>query len=113
MHENMARDLDQLVVCVNENNEVIKSYGDTKKYLLPRHFNSNLIELLPKPLAVAFSVLSINTLKSNEKSTINGIKIKQGDLVIEVNLSISPISIKKGERMLMATFTENKLPAQK
>ena len=113
MHESMARDMDQLVVCVNENNEVIKSYGDTKKYLLPQHFNSNLVELLPKPLAVAFSTLSLNALKSNQKSTINRIKIKQGDLILEVNLSISPISIKKGERMLMATFTENKLPIQK
>jgi len=113
MHESMARDLDQLVVCVNENNEVIKSYGDTKKYLLPQHFNSNLAELLPKPLAVAFSTLSINALKSNKKSTIDRIKIKQGDLILEVNLSVSPLTIKKGERMLMAIFTENKLSTQK
>jgi len=113
MHESMARDLDQLVVCVNENNEVIKSYGDTKKYLLPQHFNSNLAELLPKPLAVAFSTLSINALKLNKKSTIDRIKIKQGDLILEVNLSVSPLTIKKGERMLMAIFTENKLSTQK
>jgi len=94
---------------VNDKKEVIKSYGDTKKYLLPLHFNSYLTELLPKPLAVAFSTLSITALKTNKKTSLSGIKIKSGGVIIKVNMTVKPLSIKKGERLLVVTFTEDTL----
>jgi two-component system CheB/CheR fusion protein len=56
MHLALASDLDYLAICVNEQNQVISSYGDTTKYLLQKHFTSNLTELLPKPLAIARSI---------------------------------------------------------
>src|SRR6185312_1266552 len=49
MHESLAKKLDYFAVCVDENNRVVKSYGDSTKYLLHKHFSSNLSELLPKP----------------------------------------------------------------
>ncbi|MGZ3889905.1 MAG: chemotaxis protein CheB, partial [Mucilaginibacter sp.] len=66
MHESLAKKLDYFAVCVDENNQVIKSYGDTTKYLLHKHFSSHLPELLPKPLAVAFNTLSKKALKTKE-----------------------------------------------
>jgi len=58
MHETLANELDYLVICVDETNHVVKSYGNTAKFLLPKHFNSDLEALLPKQLAIAFNTLS-------------------------------------------------------
>ncbi len=108
----LINELDCLVVCIDENNQVLKSYGDTTKYLLQQNFNLNLAELLPKPLAVAFNTLSTTAFKTYEKATLNGIKIKYGKDFIKVSLSVSPLPVNKGDqKLLMVTFNEDKLPA--
>lgn len=110
MHTNLADEQDYLVVCVDENNEVIKSYGDTSKYLLPKHFTSNLEKLLPKKLAMVFNTLSNRVLKTNEMTRLNGVKIKMADSFVQVNIVVSPlVSKKKEQRLLMVTFTADKL----
>lgn len=108
IHESLAKELDYFAVCIDKNNQVIKSYGDPMKYLLHKHFSSNLIELLPKSLAVAFNTLSKKALKKNEQVTLNGIKIKHGQVIIKVNLSVSPFRLKGFENSLLVTFTEDK-----
>lgn len=109
MHERLAIDMDYLAVCVDENNQVIKSYGDTLRFLLPKLFNSSLTELLPKPLALAFNTLSHEAVKNNEKTTANGIRVKHGGSVIKVNLTVDLLKQKKGgKQWLMVTFQEEK-----
>ncbi|MGI8582843.1 MAG: chemotaxis protein CheB [Chitinophagaceae bacterium] len=109
VNESLVTELDYLAVCIDENNHVVKTYGDTTKYLLQKNFNLNLTELLPRPLAVAFNTLSINTLKTNKKVTVNGVKVKNGEYINKVSLSVSPLNLKKGQqRLLLVTFTEDK-----
>ncbi|MFA4870129.1 MAG: chemotaxis protein CheB [Pedobacter sp.] len=110
MHTNLADEQDYLVVCVDENKEVIKFYGDTNKYLLPKLFTSNLEKLLPKKLGMVFNTLSSSVLKTNEISRLNGIKIKMAGSFVSVNLVVSPLlSKRKEQRLLMVTFTEGKV----
>jgi len=110
MHANLAEEQDYMVICVDENKEVIKSYGDTSKYLLPKHFTSNLEKLLPKKLGMVFTTLSNTVLKTNVKASLNGIGIKIGDSLIKVNLVVSPLVSKlKQQRLLMVTFTTRKM----
>jgi len=108
MHINLASDLDYLAVCVNESNQVISSYGDTAKYLLQKHFTSNLTELLPKPLAVVFNTLSGSALKVGKKVEVHGVKIKQGAKITKVNITVSPLDVKGEHKLLMVTFTQGK-----
>jgi two-component system CheB/CheR fusion protein len=109
MNANLATELDYLALCIDESNHVVKSYGDTTKYLLQKHFNSNLTELLPKPLALAFNILSTKAVKTNQKSAVKGIKIKYNGHIISVSLSVSPLTMRKGEqKLLMVTFSEDK-----
>ncbi|TJZ54748.1 PAS domain S-box protein [Sphingobacterium olei] len=106
MHTKLAYEKDYLVICVDEHKEVVKSYGDTSKYLLPKHFTSNLEELLPRKLAIAFSTLSNTVLKTNEMAHLNGIKIHMAGSLVNVNLAISPLVPKTGQqKLLMVTFT--------
>jgi two-component system CheB/CheR fusion protein len=109
VNQKLVKEMESLIVCVDENGQVVKTYGDTSKILLQKNFNSNLAELLPRPLDVAFRVLSSEALKKNKKATNKGIKIRQDDKAIQVSISVSPLSVSKGEqKLLMVTFNEDK-----
>lgn len=111
MNQSLAGEMDYLSVCINENNQVVKSYGDTSRFLLQKHFTSDLTELLPKPLAVAFNALNIKALKTNKMVSASGIKIKQGKVVLKVNLSVSPLEVKGEQKLLTVTFREDQTGA--
>src|SRR5690606_18668059 len=57
MHHELASQMDYLVVCLDDDNRVLKSYGDSARFLRQENFNSNIVTLMPKPLALAFSTL--------------------------------------------------------
>lgn len=106
---NLVKELDYLIVCVDEKNQVVKTYGNTTKYLLQKNFNLNLTELLPQPLAIAFNTLSHSVLKTNEKAAISGIKIKQEEAVLSVSLLVNPLQMNKtAQKLLMVTFCEDR-----
>jgi two-component system CheB/CheR fusion protein len=106
---NLIEELNSLTICIDQNNHVIKTYGDTTKYLLQKNFNLNLTELLPGTLALAFNALKVEALKINKKATVSGIKIKRGQEVIAISLSISPLNIKDVEQeLLMVSFKDDK-----
>ncbi|RNL56023.1 chemotaxis protein CheB [Pedobacter jejuensis] len=109
MQINLAEDLDYLALCIDEHKNVIKSYGSTTKFLLAKHFTTNLEKLLPKKLAMVFHTMSNNVIKTGKKASLNRIKIKQGDSFMRVNLSLTPMEVKGDEqKLIMVTFTEDK-----
>ncbi|MFB9842915.1 chemotaxis protein CheB [Mucilaginibacter ginsenosidivorans] len=109
INASLITELEQLVVCVDEYNHVVKSYGDTTKYLLQKNFNPNLEELLPKALAVAFNLLRNEAMKTNKKASVSGINLKQGHAVIKVSLSVTPLITKKDtQKILMVIFSDDK-----
>ena len=110
INDALIKDLDYLAVCINKNNQVVKFYGDTSKFLLQKNFNLNLDELLPKPLVVAFNTLIKNVQKNNKKVGTSGIKVKTNDNILSVSLFVSPLTLKKGEeQLLLVTFKDDKL----
>ena len=107
----IIEDMNSLVLCIDEYNQVIKTYGDTTKYLLQKNFNLNLAELLPDNLALAFNATKAEALKTDKKATVSGIKIKRGKEIITLNLSVSPLDIKDVEKgLLMVSFCDNNEP---
>ncbi|MBC8052633.1 MAG: PAS domain-containing protein [Sphingobacteriaceae bacterium] len=110
VNESLLKDLDYLILCVDEHNQVVKTYGDTTQYLLQKNFTSNLIELLPRQLAVAFNTLSAKVLKTGKKSTVSGIKLENQKSVIKVTLSVGPLTIKKsGKNLLLLSISPDQL----
>ena len=107
VNASLMKELDQLTVCIDENNRVVKTYGDTTKYLLQKNFNLNLTELLPPAVALAFNTMRAQTLKTNKKTTVKGIKIRNAGAVITVTLSVSPLEVRDVEqKLLMVSFNE-------
>ncbi len=108
----LVKEKNILVVCIDENNQVVKSYGDTNRFLLAKNFNSNLVDLLPEPLALAFNTIRINAQITNEPVRVNGIKIKKGETVMLVSLAVRPVSLKNGDqKLLMVTLQEDMVTA--
>lgn len=106
MHNSLALNMGYLAVTVNLNLEVLKSYGDTTKYFLPRHFTNRLEDLLPRPLAIAFKTTYKEFRKNGKKTTIKGIKTKTQKNIRLINLTLSPLEVNEGILMLV-TFSEN------
>lgn len=101
--------LDTLAVCIDERNHVVKSYGETTRYLLQKHFNSNLLDLLPRSLAVAFSTLMKKAQRSNERATATGIPIERLKAVTNVSLTVCPLIARKGEqKTFLVLFSDDK-----
>ncbi|MEO7044798.1 MAG: CheR family methyltransferase, partial [Ferruginibacter sp.] len=108
VNSELIDELDQLVVCVDENNHVVKSYGDTTKYLLQKNFFSDLTELLPKQLAIAFSSVKKDALITGKKSTVRGINAGNEEGTKKTIISVTPMQVKKGDqKLLMVTFCKD------
>jgi two-component system CheB/CheR fusion protein len=105
----LVKEMDILAICIDEENNVLKTYGDTTKYLLQKNFNSNLPNLLPRPLGVAFNSLAITAKKTNEKVTVKGIKVKTGETVTKINISVSPVDTGHEKQFLIVELSEEKL----
>ena len=104
----LAVEQDYLALCIDEHNHVIKTYGNKQKYLIQEYFTTNLVELLPKPLAVAFNTLIKRVGQTKKRVSVNGINMKQGKTGVKVKLSISPLKVSKDEqKLLMVTFAPN------
>lgn len=104
----LAGAMNFLAICVDQENTVIKSYGNTSKYLIQQNFNTNLVELLPKSLAVAYNTLSKEVLKTDETAGVKGILIKQNGVMMEINLTVSPIMLENDHKGLIAIFNDDK-----
>lgn len=109
----LVNEMNSLVICVDSNSQVLKTYGDTSHFLLQKNFTTNLDELLPRPLAVAYNTLCINAKRTKETSSLGGINIKQGELDICVNITVTPLRLKKAEQgILLVIFKEEKINDQ-
>jgi two-component system CheB/CheR fusion protein len=114
MSEALMKEMDYMCVFINEKNQVIRSYGDTKKYLIQENFNSNLEELLQPSLATAFNTLKTTALQLKEQTSVTGIRVKNGKNILNVNLSITPINSKNtDQKLLMIVFREDKNKSKK
>lgn len=94
VNETVMKDLGQLVICIDQNERILKLYGDTTKFLLQRIMPNDFTELLSGPLAIAYNAIINNVVQNNKGSSVTGINIQQGEKVVSVTLSISPMIYK-------------------
>lgn len=101
----------RLIVCIDEYNKVMKSYGPSNKFLYQKIFTNELTELLPGPLSIAFNSLRKKVSETQQKATVTGITLVHGQETISVNLSVSPM-VYKGRKngFLVVQFSEDGTP---
>ena len=91
LYADLLREMDYLAVCIDDNNQVVKTYGNTTKYILQKNFNLNLADVLPGPLKVVFNTLSLRVRKDNKKDSLHNVKVKYNKTFINVSLAITPL----------------------
>ena len=112
MNANLAKELDYVAICVDENNQVLKSYGNSAKYLLQENFKTDITDLLPKPLAVIYNTLITEVSKTREAKSIDNIKINHNNAIVNINMSVSLLTSKNDDNPLfLVIFTEPKTSA--
>ena len=109
MSNALVREMDCLCIFVDEFNQVIRSFGDTSKYMLQENFNSNLEELLNPVLSIAYNTLKTSVIQTNEKASVSNILIENGNEMLNIHLSVIPVKVNNVfQKILMVLFNEDK-----
>ena len=94
-------------VCIDEKLNVVQSFGDLNKYVLQKPFNTNLLELLPDPLATAVGAAIPKVVKLDIKVNINRIQIKNKE-TIYVNLQVKPfMATNSAQKLMLVLFSQD------
>jgi len=98
----------RLLVCVDDNNKIVKSYGPTGRFLLQLNFFTNeLTELLPGALSIAFKTACNKMRQTGQMATIKGVISEQAGETVYVSLSVSPMIFKgRPNGFLIVQFNE-------
>ncbi|QEC66000.1 chemotaxis protein CheR [Panacibacter ginsenosidivorans] len=93
---------------VDENNQVISSFGDTSKLLLQKLFNHNLVDLLQKTLAIAYSTAALEADKRNETIVVKEINVMINSSASAATLIVKPLTIHEdGSKERLVLLKEN------
>lgn len=80
----------EAAIWVNEEVKILQSLGSFEKYLLPKLFNFNLLEMLPEELSVATSTSIRKALKTNQVVGVRKVIFKRDNGINSVNVSVKP-----------------------
>jgi two-component system CheB/CheR fusion protein len=107
MNAHLSAAFECLHICMTERLRVVKAYGDSSRFLLQKHFTTDLNELLPKVLAVALKTLAGRALKSNGRAEASKIRIGGDGSPTMVSLAVSPLDVSGEERLLSVVFRQD------
>ncbi len=77
-------------IWVDNNFEIIQTFGDYEKYLLPKIFNFNLLEMLPKELGIATSTTLKKAVSQKKTVVLKEVRFKKEKLHCSVNVFVKP-----------------------
>ncbi len=100
----------QAGVWVDSDFEIQHTYGNYEKYLLPKIFNFNLLEMLPEELAIATSTTLRKAVKENKEKVIKDVKIKKNESYEHVNVFIKPFLSENNasQNVILVLFSDMK-----
>lgn len=107
--QDLAQQMNALIISVNEQNQVLNSYGDTNKYLQQKLFTSDLTLLLPQELYIAFDALRNEVVNTGKKCSVGKIGFRSGNQIMSVSLTVSLLSGETEEHVLMVTIAEDSI----
>jgi two-component system CheB/CheR fusion protein len=79
-------------IYVDDDFRILETFGKYEKYLSPKFFNFNLLEMLAGELSIATSVCLRNANRSQKKSNMNKVEFSQGKEKRVVDIVVIPIN---------------------
>ncbi|MCH7397282.1 ATP-binding protein [Belliella sp. DSM 107340] len=97
-------------IWIDTNFEILHTIGNYEKYLLPKIFNFNLLEMLPEELAIATSTTLKKAVQKNRKTKIKKVTSKVNNANQLVNVVIKPFisSDQSYQDIALVLFSEEK-----
>jgi two-component system, chemotaxis family, CheB/CheR fusion protein len=98
-------------VCVDEVHKVLLPFGDYEKYLLPKLFNNNLLDLLPYELAIAVGTSIKKAIKDGIKVSVQNITFNSNEEARSVSIRVKSIrnGDKPGQKIIAIYFAEGEI----
>lgn len=98
-------------VCIDENNNVILPFGEFEKYLLPKLFNNNLLDLLPSELAIAVGTSIKKAVREGGGIAVQDITFKVNEEVRSVNILVKPYRDEKkpDQKIIFLYFSDGEI----
>lgn len=98
-------------VCVDENNKILLPFGEFEKYLLPKLFNTNLLELLPSDLAIAVGTSIKKSIRENLTVTVKDINFNLDEHARSVTIVVKPFidENKPHQKIIFLYFAEGEI----
>ncbi len=98
-------------VCVDENNKVLKPFGDFQNYLLPKLFNNDLLELLPSELAIAVGTSIKKAINEDAIITVKDVNFKLEEELRSVNILVKPRvqTVNEDQKVIFIYFSEGEV----
>ncbi len=98
-------------VCVDQDYKILQSFGKYEKYLLPKLFNYDLMEMLPEDLSIVTSTSLKKATKQGKKVITNNIKIKSNGSTLCVQVMVKPIIAENSSMnpVSLVLFNEEKM----
>lgn len=80
----------EAAIWINRSLQIVQTLGDYEKYLLPKLFNFNLLEMLPEELSIATSTTIHQALKNNKETGVKKVIFNRDDKSHSVNVFVKP-----------------------
>lgn len=98
-------------IWVDTDFEIIQTYGNYEKYLLPKIFNFNLLEMLPEELSIATSTTLRKAVKLKKEVIIKKVKFKRNNTIHSVNVFVKPYLSENTsiQTVILVLFSADKL----
>ncbi|WP_198675429.1 CheR family methyltransferase [Pleomorphovibrio marinus] len=98
-------------IWVDTDFEIIQTCGNYEKYLLPKIFNFNLLEMLPEELSIATSTTLRKAFKLKKEAAIKKVRFKRNEVIHSVNVFVKPFLSEKPtvQTVALILFNEEKV----
>ncbi|MEB2786988.1 chemotaxis protein CheB [Algoriphagus persicinus] len=80
----------EAAIWINTDFKILQTFGNFEKYLLPKIFNFNLLEMLPAELSIAASTTIHKVVKNKKEATIEKVRYKINDTLHAVKVFAKP-----------------------
>jgi two-component system, chemotaxis family, CheB/CheR fusion protein len=109
--ETLSQRLNQAGVCVDEHYKILNTFGDYQKYLLPKMFNFNLLEVLPHELSMVTASGLSQVKKENKELTIKDVNYIHNNTPCSVSIHFKPITEHKLHgKITIVSYSESTEP---
>lgn len=80
----------EAAIWINTDFKILQTFGNFEKFLLPKIFNFNLLEMLPEELSIATSTTVRKAVKKNNEAVIKKVGFKRDGKIQSVNVFVKP-----------------------